>query len=76
MLIRDFGLPLTMAGGAVYALVRGVVVPRIYYQREVDRGDYWQGVAEKLLQLNHETQEVARAAVQSTRDAVTRARSS
>jgi hypothetical protein len=72
--IKDFGLPLTMAGVAVWALVKGVVVPRVYFEREVERADYWQAVAERLLQLNQQTQEVARQAGQVARDAVTRAR--
>jgi len=72
--IKDFGLPLTMAGVAVWALVKGIVVPRVYFEREVERADYWQAVAERLLQLNQQTQEVARQAGQLARDAVTRVR--
>ena len=68
--VREFGLPFALAVGAVLALTRGMVVPRWYFDREVERANYWQQTAERLLQLNHETQTVAREAGQVAREAV------
>ena len=70
--VREYGLPFALAAGAVLALIRGMVVPRWYFQRDVERADYWQQTAERLLQLNHETQNVAREAGQVAREAVRR----
>lgn len=68
--VREFGLPFTLAVGAVLALVRGLVVPRWYFEREVERANYWQQTAERLLQINHETQSLAKEAGQVAREAV------
>lgn len=68
--VKEFGLPFALAAGAVLALIRGMVVPRWYFEREVERANYWQQTAERLLQLNHETQTVAREAGLVAREAV------
>jgi hypothetical protein len=69
-LTKEFGLPLAMVILAVWALVSGKVIPRWYFDRESERANYWQQTAERLLELNSETQRVAREAGQVARDAV------
>ncbi|HYS41436.1 MAG TPA: hypothetical protein VEO01_37960 [Pseudonocardiaceae bacterium] len=61
-------MPLTMAGVGVWALINGKVIPRWIFDREAKRADYWQATAERLLTLNHESQEVARQAGQLARE--------
>jgi hypothetical protein len=51
-------LPFTMACTGVAALLKGWVVPRWFFDRELERTEYWQNVAERALNINERQQTV------------------
>ena len=71
--VERFGLPLSLSIFAIWGLVRGLVVPRAYYERELQRADYWRDLAMSLLQVNYESARAAQDASAVAREAVKRA---